>query len=143
MVHALLVRADGDVFLVKRHRTGFMDGFYSLPGGHLQFGESPLQALKRECEEEIGVVIDVGIGGTELVASLAFHDAADSGVNLVFAVRRMQGEPFNAEPQHFADAAFHHSESLPQPLIPWVADVLENRLNRDVQGLLYGEYGWD
>ena len=38
-VHVLLER-DGRVLLMRRAGTGFFDGLYSLPGGHVEEGES-------------------------------------------------------------------------------------------------------
>ena len=37
VVHALLIQ-DQKVFLLRRNKTGIMDGFYALPGGHQNSG---------------------------------------------------------------------------------------------------------
>ena len=44
---------DGKVLLTRRARSP-AKGFYSLPGGRVEFGESLHQALNREVDEEIG-----------------------------------------------------------------------------------------
>lgn len=49
------------VFLAKRADTKkFLPGVYELPGGHVDFGEDPVHALKREIDEELGMKIEVG-----------------------------------------------------------------------------------
>ena len=54
---------DGKVLLVRRARSPGK-GFYSLPGGRVEFGESLQQALAREVDEETGLRIDiVGLAG--------------------------------------------------------------------------------
>ncbi|WP_454622221.1 NUDIX hydrolase [Bradyrhizobium cenepequi] len=49
---------DGKVLLVRRARSPGK-GFYSLPGGRVEFGESLHTALHREVDEETGLKIDI------------------------------------------------------------------------------------
>jgi ADP-ribose pyrophosphatase YjhB (NUDIX family) len=51
----VLVR-DGRVLLCRNERGGY----YYLPGGHVEFGESAAVALAREFEEECGVKVRAG-----------------------------------------------------------------------------------
>lgn len=54
---------DGKVLLVRRARSPGM-GFYSLPGGRVEFGESLHTALHREVDEETAIRIDIlGLAG--------------------------------------------------------------------------------
>lgn len=54
---------DDRVLLVRRARSPGM-GFYSLPGGRVEFGESLHTALHREVDEETAIQIDiVGLAG--------------------------------------------------------------------------------
>ena len=50
-VGCIVVR-DGQLLLVRNHR-----GFWSTPGGHLDFGESPEDCAARETLEETGVSV--------------------------------------------------------------------------------------
>ena len=52
--YLLLVR-DTEVLLSRRFNTGYEDGNYSLPAGHVDKGESVADALVREAKEEIGI----------------------------------------------------------------------------------------
>ena len=50
VVHVLMFRGE-ELFLLRRANSGFMDGYFALPGGHQQAGESVEAAAQRECEE--------------------------------------------------------------------------------------------
>ena len=61
-VSAVIFR-DGKVLLVRRARSP-AKGFYSLPGGRVEFGEPLATALHREVREEVGLKIEiVGLAG--------------------------------------------------------------------------------
>ena len=49
---------DGKILLVRRARSPGK-GFYSLPGGRVEFGESLPVALHREVDEETGLRIEI------------------------------------------------------------------------------------
>jgi ADP-ribose pyrophosphatase YjhB (NUDIX family) len=54
---------DDKILLVRRARSP-AKGFYSLPGGRVEFGESLHTALTREVDEETGLAIEiVGLAG--------------------------------------------------------------------------------
>lgn len=49
------------IFLPKRADTKkFLPGVYELAGGHVDYGEDAVTALKREVREELGMDIEVG-----------------------------------------------------------------------------------
>ncbi|MBR0737892.1 NUDIX domain-containing protein [Bradyrhizobium liaoningense] len=82
---------DGKVLLTRRARSP-AKGFYSLPGGRVEFGESLHQALLREVDEETGLAIDiVGLAGWREVLPAA----AGAGHYLImsFAARWVAREP--------------------------------------------------
>ena len=51
--YGLLIK-DNKILLIKK-KTGPYDGLLDLPGGTIEFKESPLEALKREFREEVGI----------------------------------------------------------------------------------------
>jgi ADP-ribose pyrophosphatase YjhB (NUDIX family) len=61
-VSAAIFRND-NILLVRRARSP-AKGFYSLPGGRVEFGETLYAALNREVDEETGLKIEiVGLAG--------------------------------------------------------------------------------
>ena len=93
---AALVR-DGLVLLVHRHpsRRWYPD-CWDLVGGHVESGESPDQAVSRECLEELSVHVHdpLPIPMTVSDPTLEMH---------AFLVTRWEGEPVNAAPEEHDD----------------------------------------
>jgi len=89
-VSAVIFR-DDRVLLVRRARSP-AKGFYSLPGGRVEFGESLQSALHREIDEETALKIEiVGLAGWREV----LPETAGSGHYLImsFAAHWSSGEP--------------------------------------------------
>ena len=90
----LLIEGD-HVLAEKRARTKkVVPGAVALPGGHLETGEQPEDALRREMEEELGIVPIVLV----FVCTL-LHRSQEFRKLHYFAVTRWQGEiqPHEAE----------------------------------------------
>lgn len=102
---AALVR-DGLVLLVHRHpsRRWYAD-CWDLVGGHVDPGESPHQAIIRECLEELGVHVHdpVPIPMTVSDPTLDVH---------AFLVTHWEGEPANAAPEEHDDLRWFRSGDL-------------------------------
>lgn len=122
VVHLLLIRA-GRIFLLRRARTGFLDGYHALPGGHQQSGESVSAAARRECLEEAGVEPDA----LRPLCVLPYRAGENQGINFVFEAQGFAGEPCLAEPERFDSAGWYPMHELPAPLAPWIPDVLKLR----------------
>ena len=58
---AVVVRADGSVLLAQRPAGKPYAGYWEFPGGKLEPGESPRDALARELVEELGIVVRVDL----------------------------------------------------------------------------------
>ena len=82
---------DGKILLVRRARSP-AKGFYSLPGGRVEFGESLHTALHREVDEETALRIEIiGLAGWREV----LPGTGSNGHYLImsFAARWTSGEP--------------------------------------------------
>ena len=90
VVAALLVR-DGRVLLCHRSagRSWYPD-VWDLPGGHVEAGETPREALARELEEELSILAEPGPEVASVVeAGLAMR---------IWLVEEWAGNPVNASP---------------------------------------------
>ncbi len=131
-VHLILRRGD-DVLLGLRFNTGWSDGCWHLPAGHVEPGETPLDALVREAAEELGLALDPA--QAELVHLL--HYAEDPPrLNLFFEVTRWSGAPVNAEPGKCADLHWFSLHKLPSPLVGYAGAALAHRRG----GVPYSEW---
>ena len=82
---------DDKILLVRRARSP-AKGFYSLPGGRVEFGESLQAALHREVDEETALKIEIiGLAGWREVVP----GTSGGGHYLImsFAARWTSGEP--------------------------------------------------
>jgi 8-oxo-dGTP diphosphatase len=94
VVAALIVRKskneDADEILIcQRTETQPLPLKWEFPGGKIEPGEQPAEALARELEEELGIRAKIGAK----VASLQHHYASGTHVELhFFLVKEFQGE---------------------------------------------------
>ena len=123
-VHLFFFR-DNQILLLRRFNTGFRDGEYSVPAGHLDGGETVLQAAVREAEEETGLQL----AESDLTFSTVMHRIEDDErVDFFVWVHQWQGEPFNAEPEKCDDLCWVDIHALPANTIPYIRQALANHL---------------
>ena len=120
-VHVLLERGE-EVLLMRRAGTGFFDGLYSLPGGHVDEGESLRATAVREMREELGVEVDAD--ALEVLGVV--HRRSDTN-RIDFFVRagRFAGEPRIVEPDKCDRLEWHAPRLLPAETVPYVRAALE------------------
>ncbi|HQV07515.1 MAG TPA: NUDIX domain-containing protein [Thauera sp.] len=120
-VHVLCER-DGRLLLMRRAGTGFFDGLYSLPGGHVEPGESVRMAARRELREETG--LEVELDALQLLGVV--HRLSDTN-RIDFFVRagRFAGEPRIVEPDKCDRLEWHAPLLLPAETVPYVRAALE------------------
>lgn len=92
-----LIDVDGRILLTQRPEGKSMAGLWEFPGGKVEPGETPENALIRELEEELG--IDTW---ASCLAPLTFASHSYPDFHLLmplFACRRWQGAPQGREGQ--------------------------------------------
>jgi len=136
-VYLILIQ-DNKVLLLQRANTGFEDGNYSVPAGHVEIDESVTSALIREVKEEVGIKINK--------ADIKFlnvnHRKSDRDkpyIDFFFTVSHWQGEIINCEPHKCDHLAWYNIDQLPENVISFVKHVILNIDNKDHT---YHEYGF-
>jgi len=86
-VYLLLIN-DNKIVLSRRYNTGFHDGEYSFPAGHLEGNETLTQAMVREAKEEIGV--EISPEDLKLVHVMHRKEPNEEKLNFFFPSRKME-----------------------------------------------------
>ena len=109
-----LIALDPEGRILLQRRTD--DGTWGLPGGLLEIGEAPEEAVVRETKEEMGLEIDEVelfdvFGGSEL-----YHDYPGQGrvysVSVAYIARGITGEP-RVDGDEVAEARFFSVDDVP------------------------------
>jgi ADP-ribose pyrophosphatase YjhB (NUDIX family) len=133
----VLLKRDDQLLFVLREHTGFMDGTYSLPAGHVERGESFSQAAARETLEEVGV----RVRATDLKQVFTMHrfqSDEDVRVDVFFEASKWQGELSNAEPERHSKIQWMDIGNLSDD----VMDYQLHALKQILAGNTYAERGW-
>jgi 8-oxo-dGTP pyrophosphatase MutT (NUDIX family) len=132
---------DGRVLLLRRFNTGYMDGNYSLPAGHVDKGETFMRCAIREAKEEIGVELDLkDLKIAHIMHRFSGEEWGDLGyrIDMFFTIEKWDGEIKNMEPEKCDDLSWHDLNSLPENTIPYIKHALES-INKKI---FYSEFGW-
>ena len=125
VVAAAILGTEGRVLMQQRPAGKHHAGLWEFPGGKVEPGESPRQALIRELAEELEITVEA--------AELEPAGFADEGqdrqgrplVILLYRLRRLEGQPRSAEG---AQIAWHTSQNLCQLSLPPLDRFLATRL---------------
>ena len=123
------------MLLLRRFNTGWGDGQYGVPAGHVEAGESVTKAAIREAREEVGIRLEPE---ALQVVHVMHRRSDDERVDFFLLVKAWTGRISNREPHKCDDLAWYSLTSLPSNTIPYVRQALENYRNR----VPFSEFGW-
>jgi len=134
----LFLLKDEKILLSRRFNTGYEDGNYSVPAGHVDEGETVFDALLRETKEEIG--IDIKKTNAELthVMHRSNTDSNDERLDFFFVCKKWNGEIKNAEPHKCDDLSWFDVNSLPDNVLPYIKKSIESSSSKNI----FSEFGW-
>lgn len=127
VVAAALIDADNRVLVARRPEGKTLAGLWEFPGGKLDAGERPEQALIRELREELGIEVK-----EPCLAPLTFASHAYEDFHLLmplFVCRRWEGFVASREGQALKWLRPNQLRDVPmppadEPLIPALIELL-------------------
>jgi ADP-ribose pyrophosphatase YjhB (NUDIX family) len=117
-----LVLIDKDkVLLSRRFNTGWMDGMYSLPAGHVDGNETLQMAMSREAKEEL----DLSILPEDLSILHMMHKKSDyEYFDFFLEVKKYSGLLKNNEENKCDELKFFPLDSLPENTLEYIKIAL-------------------
>lgn len=134
-VYLILIK-DNKILLSRRYNTGFHDGEYSFPAGHLDGNETLIQTMIREAKEEIG--INLNPETLKLVHVMHRKQPTEERVNFFFTAKNWQDEPKIMEPHKCDDLSWFPLDNLPDNVIHYIRQAI----NCVLTNKFYSEFGW-
>ena len=127
VVAAALIDADGRVLLAQRPKGKALEGLWEFPGGKVDAGEGPEDALIRELKEELGITVKA-----DCLAPLTFASHAYDDFHLLmplYVCRRWEGfvQPLDGQALKWLRPKDLRSYPMPPadtPLIPHLEELL-------------------
>ena len=110
-----------EVLLALRKNTGYRDGEYELPGGHVDAGEDLMQAMVREAKEEL--LID--IKEEDLKIAHILHHYTGDRVNFILTTSKYEGIPSIGEPDKCEKLEWFDINELPTNITNKVKKSIE------------------
>lgn len=135
VISSYVIFQQGDkVLLTRRYNTGYRDGEYSLPAGHIEEAEFATAAAIRETREEVGV--EVKPENLAPAHIMHRHCGDHERIDFFFTSNQWSGEIANTEPDRCDDIGWFTLEQLPTNTIPYIRAALEQHR----QGRFFSEF---
>jgi 8-oxo-dGTP diphosphatase len=114
----IIIRDGPNVLMGLRQNTGFADGMYHLPAGHLEDDETFVEGTIREAKEELGIDVQLA----DLNLEHVMHHTGRLG--LFFSVKQWSGALGNAEPNKCKTLEWLPLDALPANTVGYARAAL-------------------
>ena len=132
----LILKKDDQILLIKRHNTGFMDGYYTFVAGHMDGAETPAQCIVREAKEEANIVLTKK--NLKVVHIMHVLSNGEEYINFYLEATKWEGDITNMEPHKCSEIEWYDINNLPENFIPKDKIAFEN----SQIGNFYSELGF-
>lgn len=121
----ILLEKDGKILLGRRCNTGYEDGNYQVPAGHVEDGELLTEAIIREAKEEVGINLNVNDLEFSHISYRPRHDNTDDRIDIFFKTSKWEGEVKNMEPEKCDNLDWFSMDNLPENMTYHVRDAIK------------------
>lgn len=125
-VYLIAINDRREILLLRRANTGYRDGYYDMPAGHLEKGETLRQSAIRELKEETGLsALEDDLEFVELLHRVSTDERVY--LDVFFQVKQWIGVADIMEPSKCDDLKWFSLEELPQNIVPHQLQVMQDR----------------
>ncbi len=127
----VVLEKEGKIFMLRRSNTGWSDGLFTVPAGHVDKGDFVIESAIKETKEEAGVTL--------LPENLEFIHVdfiRDEYVNFYFKASIWTGEPCVGEPEMASEGVWCDLNNLPDDIVPPIKNLFLQLQN----GKAFSEY---
>jgi len=114
-----------EILLMLRKNTGYNDGMYELPGGHVDEGEDLINAMIREAEEELKIKLRY----EDLKIEHLLHNYKGDRLKFIISTERYEGIPQIGESEKCERIEWFDINNLPQNIDKRASKVLQEIKN--------------
>lgn len=123
-VFAIIKNKDWEILFQQRKNTGFRDGEWQLPSGHIELWETSIHAIIRELYEELAITIQEMYSTVVHVAHTIQTDRIY--FNIYVEISQYTWELQNMEPEKCSEISFFSLEIIrDNPLFSYEIETLE------------------
>lgn len=116
----VVIIKDGKTLLAKR-KGSHAEGTWGSLGGHVEFGESPIEAVKREAREELGIELK----NVTFASCTNMMKYGTQYLDVSFTAEIASGEPRICDAERIESIGWYPLDQLPEPLFEPVRVVLD------------------
>ena len=124
VVDLMLTRKNNErdeVLLALRKNTGYNDGNFELPGGHVETGEDLIQAMIREAKEELNIELK----REDLKIKHILHRFKANRINFIISTDKYEGTLEVGEPDKCEKIEWFDINNLPENIEIKTKNVLK------------------
>lgn len=134
-VNILLIK-DNKILLTRRANTGYFDGSYECPSGHIDGKETIRVAAARELMEEVGITVN--LDELKVVHVVHRHGDKHERIEFYLTIEKWEGEPLIKEADKCDDVTWFPLNAFPANMVPKTKAAIDHYLN----GEMYSEFDW-
>ncbi len=132
----LILEKEDKILLMKRKNTGYEDGKYALPGGHVEANEEIRNAMIREAKEEIGIHLDLQDIQLYKVMNRKVSENQEY-IDFIFKANQWTGDITNEEEDKCEEIKWVDMNEIPENTLNYIPKMLKS------QEAMYLPFNWE